>query len=61
MTITQISRAPRCCPRTKPFDWDLVPLPGGPTGDYAIVGQAGIGVLQTGQERGTAAADSWPT
>jgi multiple sugar transport system substrate-binding protein len=44
MTITQISRA-SLLPKDKPFDWDLVPLPAGPAGDYAVVGQAGIGVF----------------
>jgi len=55
MTITQISRA-SLLPRDKRFDWDLVPLPKGPTGDYAIVGQAGIGVLQSGKNPAAAAA-----
>ena len=45
MTITQISRA-SLLPKDKPFAWDLVPLPKGPVGDYALIGQAGIGVLQ---------------
>ena len=36
MTITQISRA-SLLPKDKPFDWDLVPLPRGQVGDYAIV------------------------
>ena len=44
MTITQISRA-SLLPKEDPFDWDLVPLPAGPAGDYAVVGQAGIGVF----------------
>jgi multiple sugar transport system substrate-binding protein len=55
MTITQISRA-SLLPKDKRFDWDLVPLPKGPVGDYAIVGQAGIGVLQAGKNSATAAA-----
>jgi len=55
MTITQISRA-SLLPKDKRFDWDLVPLPKGPTGDYAIVGQAGIGVLQSGKNPAAAAA-----
>ncbi|MBB3181880.1 sugar ABC transporter substrate-binding protein [Variovorax sp. Sphag1AA] len=49
MTITQISRA-SLLPKDKRFDWDLVPLPKGPAGDYAIVGQAGIGVLKAGKD-----------
>lgn len=49
MTITQISRA-SLLPKEKRFDWDLVPLPKGPAGDYAIVGQAGIGVLKAGKD-----------
>ncbi|MBO9652660.1 MAG: sugar ABC transporter substrate-binding protein [Variovorax sp.] len=49
MTITQISRA-SLLPKDKRFDWDLVPLPKGAAGDYAIVGQAGIGVLKSGKD-----------
>lgn len=45
MTITQISRA-SLLPKDKPFAWDLVPLPKGPVGEYALVGQAGVGVLK---------------
>jgi multiple sugar transport system substrate-binding protein len=48
MTITQISRA-SLLPKDKPFSWDLVPLPTGPAGDYALIGQAGIGVMQSGK------------
>ena len=55
MTITQISRA-SLLPKDKRFDWDLVPLPKGQVGEYAIVGQAGIGVLQSGKNAATAAA-----
>jgi multiple sugar transport system substrate-binding protein len=54
MTITQISRA-SLLPKDKPFAWDLVPLPKGPAGDYALIGQAGIGVLQSGKNAETAA------
>jgi multiple sugar transport system substrate-binding protein len=46
MTITQISRA-SLLPKDKPFNWDLVPLPAGPAGKYAIFGQAGIGVFKS--------------
>ncbi|GLQ56504.1 ABC transporter substrate-binding protein [Devosia nitrariae] len=44
MTITQISRA-SLLPKEDPFDWDLVPLPTGPAGEYAVVGQAGVGAF----------------
>ena len=44
MTITQISRA-SLLPKENAFDWDLVPLPAGPAGEYAVIGQAAIGVL----------------
>ncbi len=46
MTITQISRAPLLA--EDGFDWDLVPLPSGTAGDHAVIGQAAIGVFQTG-------------
>jgi multiple sugar transport system substrate-binding protein len=55
MTITQISRA-SLLPKDKKFDWDLVALPKGSAGDYAIVGQAGIGVLKAGKNPDQAAA-----
>ena len=55
MTITQISRA-SLLSKDKRFDWDLVPLPKGPAGDYAIVGQAGVGVLKAGKDAATATA-----
>ncbi|WP_214104498.1 ABC transporter substrate-binding protein [Acrocarpospora catenulata] len=44
MTITQISRASLLEGAT--FGWDLVPLPSGPKGEYAVIGQAGLGVLK---------------
>ena len=47
MTITQISRASLLKGAT--FKWELVPLPSGPKGKYAVVGQAGIGVLKKGK------------
>jgi multiple sugar transport system substrate-binding protein len=47
MTVTQISRASLLKDGT--FGWDLVPLPAGPKGDYAVIGQAGIGVLKKGK------------
>jgi multiple sugar transport system substrate-binding protein len=49
MTITQISRASLLPKDAAAFDWDLVPLPTGPVGDYAWVGRAGIGVLASGK------------
>ncbi|CDZ39239.1 Extracellular solute-binding protein family 1 [Neorhizobium galegae bv. officinalis] len=54
MTITQISRA-SLLPKDKPFAWDLVPLPKGPAGNYALIGQAGVGVMQSGKNSKTAA------
>lgn len=47
MTITQISRA-SLLPKENPFNWDLVPLPAGPAGEYAVVGQAGVGAFAAG-------------
>ena len=38
------------------FAWDLLPLPEGPVGEYAVTGQAGIGALAQG-EQPTAAAE----
>jgi multiple sugar transport system substrate-binding protein len=49
MTTTQISRASLLPKDDKAFDWDLVPLPSGPIGEYAWVGRAGIGVLANGK------------
>jgi multiple sugar transport system substrate-binding protein len=46
MTVTQISRASLL--KDGGFQWDLVPLPSGPAGDYSVVGQAGLGVLKRG-------------
>lgn len=45
MTITQISRASLLPEGDAAFDWDLVPLPEGPAGHYAVIGQAGIGAF----------------
>lgn len=53
MTITQISRASLL--KDGKFGWDLVPLPDGPKGDYAVIGQAGIGVLKKGKNAKAAA------
>lgn len=55
MTLTQISRA-SLLPKENPFAWDLVPLPAGPAGEYAVIGQAGIGVFAQ-SENAQAAAD----
>ncbi|MFB7215515.1 ABC transporter substrate-binding protein [Streptomyces sp. NPDC056255] len=46
MTVTQISRASLL--EGAEFKWDLVPLPAGPSGDYSVIGQAGIGVVKQG-------------
>ena len=54
MTITQISRA-SLLPKENAFDWDLVPLPSGPAGEYALIGQAGIGVFASGKNPQVAA------
>jgi multiple sugar transport system substrate-binding protein len=54
MTITQISRA-SLLPKENPFSWDLVPLPSGPAGEYAVIGQAGIGVFASGKNPDVAA------
>lgn len=53
MTITQISRA-SLLPKENPFDWDLVPLPTGPIGTYAVVGQAGVGAFAASPNAATA-------
>lgn len=55
MTITQISRASLLPKDDKAFDWDLVPLPAGPVGEYGFVGRAGIGVLASGKNPQAAA------
>jgi len=54
MTITQISRA-SLLPKENAFAWDLVPLPSGPAGEYAVIGQAGIGVFASGKNPDVAA------
>ncbi|MBH0007718.1 ABC transporter substrate-binding protein [Salinibacterium sp. SWN1162] len=51
-TVTQISRASLLADGA--FDWDLLPLPEGPAGDYSMVGQAGIGVMAQGDNVSTA-------
>lgn len=54
LTITQISRASLL--KDAKFGWDLVALPSGPQGKYAVIGQAGLGALKKGKHV-TAAAD----
>lgn len=46
MTITQISRASLLPKGDDAFNWDLVPLPAGPVGNYSVIGQAAIGVFK---------------
>lgn len=53
-TVTQISRA-SLLPDSGIEDWDLLPLPAGPAGEYAMVGQAGLGVLAQGENPEVAA------
>lgn len=53
MTITQISRASAL---DDSFEWDVVPLPAGPSGKQNVIGQAGIGVFANA-EHPTVAAD----
>lgn len=53
VTITQISRA-NLLPEGG-FAWDLLPLPQGPTGEYAVTGQAGVGVLSQSPNAAAAA------
>ncbi|MEV2240687.1 sugar ABC transporter substrate-binding protein [Micromonospora sp. NPDC049891] len=53
MTITQISRASLL--DGQKFGWDLVPLPAGPKGEYAVIGQGGMGVLKQGRNAEAAA------
>jgi multiple sugar transport system substrate-binding protein len=54
MAISQISRAGAL--KDAKFTWTLVPLPSGPKGDYAVIGQAGVGVLKR-SKNAEAAAD----
>ncbi|WP_433531793.1 ABC transporter substrate-binding protein [Micromonospora sp. CA-263727] len=53
MTVTQISRASLLTDQK--FGWDLVPLPAGPKGEYAVIGQGGMGVLKKGKNAEAAA------
>ncbi len=52
-TVTQISRAGLLAEAG--FEWNLLPLPAGPAGDYSVVGQAGIGVIAQGENPEVAA------
>ncbi len=52
MTITQISRAAAL---DGSFDWDVVPLPAGPAMQQNVIGQAGIGVFEKGDNAEIAA------
>ncbi|WP_328459381.1 sugar ABC transporter substrate-binding protein [Actinoplanes sp. NBC_00393] len=53
MTIAQISRASLL--KEAKFGWTLVPLPAGPSGEYAVIGQGGLGVLKKGKNAAAAA------
>ena len=53
MTIAQISRA-SLLPDAK-FGWTLVPLPAGPSGEYAVIGQGAVGVLKKSRHAEAAA------
>lgn len=44
-TVAQVSRSSLL---DGSFEYDIHPLPAGPAGDYAVQGQAGMGVLQAG-------------
>ncbi|KAF2418545.1 sugar ABC transporter substrate-binding protein [Microbacterium sp. B35-30] len=52
-TVTQISRANLL--EEGGFAWNLLPLPEGPVGEYAVTGQAGIGVMSQGENTQAAA------
>ncbi|SFR05121.1 carbohydrate ABC transporter substrate-binding protein, CUT1 family [Lentzea waywayandensis] len=53
MAVSQISRAGAL--KDAKFTWTLVPLPQGPKGDYAVIGQAGVGVLKRSKNADAAA------
>lgn len=48
-TVTQISRASLLKPGG--FAWNLLPLPKGQVGNYAMIGQAAIGVMKQGKHQ----------
>lgn len=43
-TVAQVSRAALL---DGSFNYDVIPLPSGPEGDYSVIGQAGVGVLSS--------------
>ncbi|MFJ2173032.1 extracellular solute-binding protein [Streptomyces sp. NPDC087851] len=51
-TVAQVSRASLL---TGTFDFELHPLPAGPRGTYAVLGQAGVGVLASSKHPDQAA------
>lgn len=53
-TVSQISRA-SLLTDSGIESWELQPLPEGPAGEYAMVGQAGLGVLSQGEHTDIAA------
>ncbi|MEU7474953.1 sugar ABC transporter substrate-binding protein [Lentzea sp. NPDC042327] len=53
MAVSQISRAGAL--KDAKFGWTLLPLPQGPKGDYAVIGQAGVGVLKRSKNADAAA------
>ncbi len=53
MAISQISRAGAL--KDAKFGWTLLPLPTGPKGDYAVIGQAGVGVMKKSPNAAAAA------
>jgi multiple sugar transport system substrate-binding protein len=53
-TVTQISRASLLA-ESGIQSWDLLPLPDGPAGEYAMVGQAGVAALAQGEHPEAAA------
>ena len=53
-TVTQISRASLLA-ESGIQSWDLLPLPEGPVGEYAMVGQAGVAALAQGEHPEAAA------
>jgi multiple sugar transport system substrate-binding protein len=53
MTVAQISRASLL--KDAKFGWTLVPLPAGPAGEYAVIGQGAVGVLKKSRNAEAAA------
>ncbi len=52
MTITQLSQLARL--KEAPFQWGIVPLPGGPAGESPVIGQAAIAVFNASRHKETA-------